>query len=88
MKSQILTKPQTVTSRQIADDEFLTTHELMKLLKVKHRKTIYELIKDGMPAILVGKNYRFIKHEAIGFLKGQTLKKRKGKRRYASDSVD
>gem|GEM_PF-3342946 len=58
------------TASIISNDEFLTTKELMQLLKVKHKQTIYKLIDDGMPAINVGKNYRFIKHEVIEFLKG------------------
>ena len=58
-------------------EEFLTTHELMKLLKVKHRKTIYDLIASGMPAILVGKNYRFMKGDVIHFLKERTRERGK-----------
>jgi len=50
-------------------EEFLTTQELMQLLKIKHKQTIYNLIRDGMPAISVGKNYRFIKAEVIEFLR-------------------
>jgi len=61
-----------VESRAIAPEEFLTTHELMRLLKIKHRQTVYTLIKDGMPVIKVGKNYRFIKKEVIDFLKKQS----------------
>ena len=58
-------------------DEFLTTDELMSLLKIGHKQTIYKLIRQGMPAILVGKNYRFLKHEVIAFLKDETRKKRR-----------
>lgn len=58
------------TVSSISNDEFLTTKELMQLLKVKHKQTIYKLISEGMPAISVGKNYRFIKAEVIAFLKG------------------
>jgi len=58
-------------------EEFLTTHELMHLLKVRHRKTIYDLIAGGMPAILVGKNYRFVKSDVIHFLKERTLERAK-----------
>ena len=74
MKSQAiqLTSNQATSkihTSSISPDEFLTTHELMKLLKIKHRQTIYSLIKEGMPAILVGKNYRFIKQDVINYFK-------------------
>lgn len=68
MKAQTLGRTHTTVSR-IPHDEFLTTQELMRLLKVKHKQTIYKLIADGMPAISVGKNYRFIKAEVITFLR-------------------
>lgn len=53
------------------NDEFLTTKELMRLLKIGHRQTVYKLIEQGMPAILVGKNYRFCKDEVIAYFKTQ-----------------
>lgn len=68
MKTQSAERTRTIASI-ISNDEFLTTKELMRLLKVKHKQTIYKLVGDGMPAISVGKNYRFIKHEVIQFLK-------------------
>ena len=49
-------------------EEILTTHELMRLLKIRHRQTIYNLIKEGMPVIVVGRNFRFLKHNVIFFL--------------------
>ena len=49
--------------------DFLTTQELMKLLKIKHRQTIYGLIEAGMPVLQAGRNYRFPKSEVITFLK-------------------
>ena len=57
--------------RTLSPDEFLTTQELMKLLKIRHKQTIYGLIEQGMPAIQVGKNYRFIKSEVVNFFKSQ-----------------
>ena|SRR3989338_7813658 len=60
-----------VKSESLTPEEFLTTHELMRLLKIKHRATIYELIKNGMPVIKVGKSYRFLKSEVIEFFKRQ-----------------
>ena len=62
----------TVKHRALRPEEFLTTEELMALLKIGHKQTVYKLIKQGMPAILVGKNYRFIKHEVIQYLKVRT----------------
>lgn len=58
-----------VESKRIAPEEFLTTAELMDMLKIKHRQTVYDLIKDGMPSITVGRSYRFIKAEVINFLR-------------------
>lgn len=69
-----LLEPQFKASH-LAPEEFLTTHELMQLLKIKHRQTVYNLIKDGMPHVAVGKNYRFIKHEVIAFLKSRSKRK-------------
>ena len=64
-------------SRSIAPDEFLTTCELMRLLKIKHKQTIYGLIEEGFPAILVGRSYRFLKSEVVGFLKRRRNHKRR-----------
>ena len=69
MKSETIQQDPKVHSTALSPDAFLTTHELMKLLKIKHQQTIYALIKDGMPAILVGKNYRFIKQEVVDYFK-------------------
>ena len=54
------------------EPEFLTTKELMELFKIKHRQTIYELIKDGMPAIQIGRSYRFQMFEVMNYLKNQS----------------
>ena len=72
MKEQILESSREVASKVVPKEEFLTIHELMALLKIKHRQTIYDLIGRGLPAIRVGKNYRFIKHEVIQYLKVRT----------------
>jgi len=58
-----------VSTHRILPEEFLTVRELMSLLKIRHRQTIYTLIDQGMPTIRVGKSYRFIKAEAIDFLR-------------------
>ena len=58
-----------VTASSLRPDEFLTTRGLMKLLKIKHRQTIYNLIKEGLPTITVGRNFRFLKMEVIHFLR-------------------
>ena len=50
-------------------EEILTTHELMRLLKIRHRQTIYNLIREGMPVIIAGRNFRFIQSEVIAFLR-------------------
>lgn len=66
----------------LAPEEFLTTKELMQLLKIRHKQTIYRLIREGLPVIAVGKNLRFIKQEVVGFLKTFSKKRnmqRKGR---------
>lgn len=55
--------------RALSSDEFLTTRELMHLLKIRHKQTIYGLIGEGLPAVLVGRSYRFFRSEVIQFLK-------------------
>lgn len=67
----VIPKP-SVKQTLIHPEEFLTTKELMQLLKIKHRKTIYDLIAEDMPVILVGRSYRFIRNEVIAFLKKRT----------------
>ena len=61
-----------VESTKISPDEFLTTAELMRLLKIRHKQTIYNLIEQGMPHIKIGKCYRFIKGEVLEFFKSQS----------------
>lgn len=63
-------------SRTIPPDEFLTTRELMRLLKIKHKQTVYGLIESGLPTIMVGKSYRFIKGEVIEFFRQHRNHKR------------
>jgi len=70
-KEVSLSMPQ-VKTHQVTPDEFLTTKELMALLKIKHRQTIYDLVKSGLPAIPIGRNYRFIKNEVIEYLRKRT----------------
>ena len=57
-------------------EEILTTYELMRLLKIRHRQTIYNLIKDGMPVIIAGRNFRFIQSEVIAFLRQHSYRYR------------
>ena len=65
----------------ISPEEFLTTRELMRFLKIKHKQTIYTLIEEGFPVILVGRNYRFLKSEVIKFLKRQASRNNGKKRK-------
>lgn len=58
-----------VNTNVLSREEFLTTNELMKLLKIKHRQTVYGLIEKGLPKVVVGNGYRFIRQEVINFLK-------------------
>ncbi|GEM_PF-6312425 len=56
--------------------EFLTTKELMNFLKIKHKQTIYQLIREGMPTFSIGKSYRFDLAEVVYYLKQISKKKR------------
>jgi excisionase family DNA binding protein len=49
--------------------QLLTTKEIMSFLRISHRQTIYKLIKQGMPVIIIGNKYRFIPEEVLAFLK-------------------
>ena len=69
METQKIEAPPKVKKSFVRGDEFLTTAELMALLKVRHKQTIYKLIGEGMPKILVGRHYRFLKSDVIDFLK-------------------
>ena len=76
---------------EIPKEEFLTTEELMRLLRIGHKQTIYKLIKEGLPALRVARNYRFIKHEVIDYLKtrspaNKTKSKRNGRTKRGSKS--
>ncbi len=62
-------------TQKISPDEFLTTYELVTLLKIRDKKVIYNFIREGMPVILIGKQYRFIKNEVIDFLKQRSKEK-------------
>ncbi len=61
-----------VKTSSISPDEVVTTKGLMELLKIKNKRTIYELIKEGMPTIRAGRNLRFIKNEVLDFLRKRT----------------
>src|SRR5262245_36012394 len=51
------------------DDEILTAEQVSKLLKL-HQRTIYKLVRNGtIPGRRVGKSWRFLKSEILGFLK-------------------
>ena len=74
MRTKTMTEERPALSSQtIPTEEFLTTHELMRILKIKNRLTIYSFIKQGMPVIRVGKSYRFIKSEVVEFFKARSL---------------
>jgi len=62
-----------------AQSELLSTAELMQLLKIKHKQTVYKLVKEGMPFSLDGRNYRFDQSEVISFLKRASKKRLKGR---------
>lgn len=55
----------------MADDAFLTTDEVLKYLQVNLR-TIYRLIKSGkIPAVRVGRQWRFRKRDIDAWLESQ-----------------
>ncbi len=59
----------TVKQHTLNPEELLDTKDLMHFLKISHRKTIYKLIDRGLPKIVVGHEYRFIKDEVLSFLR-------------------
>ena len=53
------------------DETFLTTEEVLEYLQVNLR-TVYRLIKAGkIPAVRVGRQWRFRKRDISGFDKNQ-----------------
>jgi excisionase family DNA binding protein len=54
----------------MADETFLTTEELLEYLQVNLR-TIYRLIKAELPAVRVGRQWRFSKREVDSWLSSQ-----------------
>ena len=69
MPVQMREKNVGVSSSSLTPADFLTVRDLLALLKIKHPQTIYTLVKKGMPAIRVGKSFRFIKHEVIDYFR-------------------
>jgi len=64
--NMIFSKPLTI-GQENKEDEFLTTEEVMKLLKLS-RATIYRRIKDGsIPYMKIGRRLRF--HRGLIFRK-------------------
>src|SRR4026209_7856 len=56
------------------DETFLTTEEVLEYLQVNLR-TVYRLIKAGkIPAVRVGRQWRFRKTDIDGWLDGQRLR--------------
>lgn len=51
-----------------ADTKFLTVDDVANMLQVA-RSTIYNLKKQGMPFIKLGKNIRFDQEEVINWVK-------------------
>ncbi len=62
-------------ARRQAPSPYLTTPELMQVLKIRHKVTIYNLIEQGMPTLRLGKDYRFHWPEVYDFLRQATGKK-------------
>jgi excisionase family DNA binding protein len=62
----------------MTDDHFLTTEEVLDYLQVNLR-TIYRLIKAGkVPAVRVGRQWRFRKRDIDGWLKHDHSHGRRG----------
>jgi excisionase family DNA binding protein len=56
------------------DDAFLTTEEVLEYLHVHHR-TVYRLVKAGrIPAVRVGRQYRFRKRDIDAWLETQRFR--------------
>jgi len=60
------------------DEGFLTTEEVLEYLQVNLR-TVYRLIKAGkIPAVRVGRQWRFRKHDIDAWLEGQRARQTRG----------
>ena len=60
-----------MTSKPPAHEGFLTTEEVMEYLQVNLR-TVYRLIKsNAIPAVRVGRQWRFKKHDIDAWLEGR-----------------
>ena len=75
VKSQSLKRKQHEKERFLSQGELLTTEELMTLLKIGHKHTIYKLIRQGMPVMVEGRRYQFNPKAVINFLKRKTKAK-------------
>jgi excisionase family DNA binding protein len=68
------------------DETFLTTEEVLAYLQVNLR-TVYRLIKAGkIPAVRVGRQWRFRKHDIDGWLDSQRTRGSVGRSSEASKS--
>ncbi len=66
------------------DDTFLTTEEVLDYLQVNLR-TVYRLIKAGkIPAVRVGRQWRFKRADLDAWLEGQRSRKSRTRRRGAA----
>lgn len=64
-----------VPSRQLESGELISTNHAIKLLGGINRQTLYKYINEGLPALRVGKSYKFRAEELLNF-----VQERKGHR--------
>ena len=70
-----------MTSKPSPPEAFLTTEEVLAYLQVNLR-TVYRLIKTkSIPAVRVGRQWRFKKHDIDAWLEGRSQAARSGRRR-------
>ena len=70
-----------MTSKPSPPEAFLTTEEVLAHLQVNLR-TVYRLIKTkSIPAVRVGRQWRFKKHDIDAWLEGRSQGARSGRRR-------
>lgn len=60
-----------VPSRHIESGALISTNQAVKLLGGINRQTLYKYIDEGLPALRVGKSYKFRIEELQDFIQGK-----------------
>lgn len=60
-----------VPSRHLESGALISTNQAIKYLGGINRQTLYRYIDEGLPALRVGKSYKFRTEELQDFIKGK-----------------